>query len=470
MKEMIEERYSWEGLQEDASEYVEGCVTCSRGQFRHTPIETSTPGSSKEKGPREVHVDFWGPLAWDGEEHTVLTMTDYLSNWAEAVIIPDRQPSTIATALVTEWITRFGIPSTITSDNTEEFMSDVIERLGAITESSKTETITHQQGRHPSVEQFHRSLGETFKYMYLMAPGSTNVHEAVALALTVYRTLPHGTTGESPAYTTFGTDLAIRAMDQNFNSTKSSRENRFRVEILQRLRREQITRQLQVQQTAEVEDLSVRRYELGDLVLLQLTERQMQEYSRRIGSSSTLLSGWSLPMRVIQVNPLGTTATLRCLGSAYIASSCIGRVRFIKKPITLHPSGDWRSAISTEGSLYDQLLNIDQSQQRLTSMGLPGVVSRGQIVGINSQTLQTPDNLTYKAPTSNNGENATYIGATKEGEGQPVLRNVKNSMMDGERKEVAASNDKDGYDLGASCSNQRNENSKDSEGRGLRRK
>ena len=91
-------------------------------------------------------------------------------------------------------------------------------------------------------------------------------------------------------------------------------------------------------------------------------------------------------------------------------------------------------------------------------------------MGINSQTPQTLDKVEGEAPTLNNGDHVTYSCETKEGEGQSALENVKNSMIDGERGEAISIKDKDGYDLGASCSNQGNENSKDSEGRRPKRK
>ena len=91
-------------------------------------------------------------------------------------------------------------------------------------------------------------------------------------------------------------------------------------------------------------------------------------------------------------------------------------------------------------------------------------------MGINSQTPQTLDRFEGEVLTSNNGECVTYIGEIKEEGCQSVLENVRNPVVDGGRKRATTTKDEDGYDLGASCSNQRNENSGDSEGRGPKRK
>ena len=91
-------------------------------------------------------------------------------------------------------------------------------------------------------------------------------------------------------------------------------------------------------------------------------------------------------------------------------------------------------------------------------------------MGINSQTPQTLDKVEGEVPTSNNEEHVTYSGEVDEDGYQLVLENVKNPVVVGEGKEAPVTKDKDGYDLGASCSNQRNNDGRDLEGRGPKRR
>ena len=144
---------------------------------------------------KTLYMDFMGPLLWNGEEYTIVTMIDHSSKWAEAAAVPDRRASTIATTLVSEWITRFGAPTAMISDNTEEFMHDIINKVCTIIGLSKLEITVHQVEKSSPVERFHRSLGEIFHYMHSVVPGIANIHEAIALALMVYRALPHRATG-----------------------------------------------------------------------------------------------------------------------------------------------------------------------------------------------------------------------------------------------------------------------------------
>ena len=91
-------------------------------------------------------------------------------------------------------------------------------------------------------------------------------------------------------------------------------------------------------------------------------------------------------------------------------------------------------------------------------------------VGINSQTPQTLSRFEGEVPTSNNDERVICIGRSKEGGWQPAPESVKTPVVVGGRKVATTTKDKDGYDLGASCSNQRNNDGRDLEGRRPKRK
>ena len=87
-------------------------------------------------------------------------------------------------------------------------------------------------------------------------------------------------------------------------------------------------------------------------------------------------------------------------------------------------------------------------------------------MGIDSQTLQTLDVPEEKVCTPIDEEPVIYIDKNDEDAGRPVQETLKNPLVFGWKKRVPVTKDKDGYDIGASCSNQRNNNNKGPEGRG----
>ncbi|GFT17164.1 hypothetical protein NPIL_665801 [Nephila pilipes] len=73
-----------------------------------------------DEGREQIYP--WRTTARDDMGFTYyLTVIDCFSKWIEATPFPDIQDTTIADAFYTSWITRFGVPSTIISDQELQF-------------------------------------------------------------------------------------------------------------------------------------------------------------------------------------------------------------------------------------------------------------------------------------------------------------------------------------------------------------
>lgn len=70
---------------------------------------------------------------------------------------------TVATALCSQWISRFGCPETISSDQGRQFESELFGELAAILGSSHTRTTAYHPQANGLVERFHRKLKEALK-------------------------------------------------------------------------------------------------------------------------------------------------------------------------------------------------------------------------------------------------------------------------------------------------------------------
>ena len=71
-----------------------------------------------------VHIDIVGPLWTSNRYKYLLTMIDRYSSWPEAIPLYDMTAETVARAFFDNWISHFGAPSIITTDQGRQFESD----------------------------------------------------------------------------------------------------------------------------------------------------------------------------------------------------------------------------------------------------------------------------------------------------------------------------------------------------------
>ncbi|GFW28844.1 retrovirus-related Pol polyprotein from transposon 412 [Trichonephila clavipes] len=88
-----------------------------------------------------IAFDILGPLprSSDGNKN-ILVVMDYFTKWPEAYPIPDQEASTVAEVLVQHWISRFGVPLQLHSNQGRNFDSVVCKRLCEILTLDKTRT------------------------------------------------------------------------------------------------------------------------------------------------------------------------------------------------------------------------------------------------------------------------------------------------------------------------------------------
>jgi cleavage and polyadenylation specificity factor subunit 1 len=128
-KKLIAPKYFWPKMAEDIWYWCRTCPKCQSSKItQHTKTASQViPMPSKRFS--HIHIDLVGPLSQSNGKFYLLTIIDRFTRWPEAVPLPNIEATTVASALVDHWITRFGVPNTITHDQGTQFESKLFSHI-----------------------------------------------------------------------------------------------------------------------------------------------------------------------------------------------------------------------------------------------------------------------------------------------------------------------------------------------------
>jgi hypothetical protein len=85
----------------------------------------------------------WGTLQYSNNFNYIFTIIDRTSKWMEAIPLSDTSAAACAKALTFTWISRFGVPETITSDRRPQFTSNLWFKLCEMLHISHRQTTAY---------------------------------------------------------------------------------------------------------------------------------------------------------------------------------------------------------------------------------------------------------------------------------------------------------------------------------------
>lgn len=204
-KKLICAKYVWPAMKKDIIKWCKECVPCQRAKVqRHTrtPLEDFVePG----KPFTHIHIDLVGPLPpSEGFTH-LFTIIDRHTRWPEAIPLKETSTKDCARALVTNWISRYGVPNDITSDRGPQFTSNLWTEIARGLGMQIHRTTAYHPQANGMVERFHRTLKAALKAR-LQTPKWIDELPWVLLGI---RTAPKEDLKMSSAELLYGTTLSV---------------------------------------------------------------------------------------------------------------------------------------------------------------------------------------------------------------------------------------------------------------------
>ena len=222
--ERVKARFYWCGLRKDVESWCVRCDVCASrkkpSKTPRAPMKTYNVGAPMER----IAIDVMGPLpTTDRDNKYILVISDYFTKWTESYPMPNQEAVTVANVVVREFISRFGVPRQLHTDQGRNFESNLFQEMCRILEIDKTRTTPLRPQSDGMVERFNRTLEAMLSKF--VDENQTDWDLYLPLLMMAYRSSVHESTGFSPNEMMLGReallplDLVIGQAERTGNST-----------------------------------------------------------------------------------------------------------------------------------------------------------------------------------------------------------------------------------------------------------
>ena len=151
---LITRKFMWHGINKQVGAWAKAYIACQTSNLhRHVKAPLSTfkvPSRCFD----HINIDLVGPLPPSQGYTYLFTIVDRFTHWP----LSDTSASTCARALVSHWISRFGLPGEISSDRGAQFTSKLWTTVSQLLGMKHIKTTLYHPQANGLVERFHRHL------------------------------------------------------------------------------------------------------------------------------------------------------------------------------------------------------------------------------------------------------------------------------------------------------------------------
>lgn len=218
-RKLLSCKFFWPNMNKDIGVWSKSCIQCQQSKInRHTVSDLQQfPACDRFQ---HIHVDVVGPLPTSPEGYRYcVTIIDRKTRWPEAFPLKDITAETVATAIYNGWITRFGCPLRLTSDQGRQFESNLFTQLLKLLGIRKHRTCSYHPQSNGILERWHRGLKVALTArLESSSNSSTSWVTELPTVMLGLRAAMRSDNGISAAEMTYGVPLRLPGDFYNANS------------------------------------------------------------------------------------------------------------------------------------------------------------------------------------------------------------------------------------------------------------
>jgi transposase InsO family protein len=204
----VREAYYWRGYQQDVREWCRKCEKCQKHKRASKTPQSSLKPSVVGRRFQRIAIDILGPLPVSerGNKY-ILVISDYFSKWCAAAAMANMEAETVAEVLLKDWVSMFGVPETIHSDQGTQFESNLFQELCRLLGIEKTRCSPYYPRSNGLVERFNATLEAMLAKMVQDQQRDWDAH--LPWVMMAYRSSVHETTQTTPCMMMFGEEAVL---------------------------------------------------------------------------------------------------------------------------------------------------------------------------------------------------------------------------------------------------------------------
>ena len=231
---LVRERFYWDTLYRDTSNYVSKCSRCIRrkSKAQRAPLQPIFASQPMEI----VHLDHLTLEPCKGKIESVLVVTDHFTRYAQAYPVRNETAKTTAKVLWEHFFRHYGFPQKILTDQGPGFESDLFKEILDLATIEKVRTTSYHPQTNGQCERFNSTL---MNMLGTLSPEQKRDWKAHLLTMCqAYNATQHSSTGFSPYFLMFGRHPRLPMdyqMGINRNDLCNTSRSKFVSELQDRL-------------------------------------------------------------------------------------------------------------------------------------------------------------------------------------------------------------------------------------------